>query len=267
MNPSAELVSVKIERKAYLHEEGPKEVLRGIDFVIKEGEVFSLLGPSGCGKTTLMKMILGLDTEYSGSITINGLDVKNNTSIIDAVFQENRLFDWMTVRDNTKFGIRGIISDKDKNDMVNKTLEDVELNECSELWPNQISGGMQKRLAIARAIINNPTFLLLDEPFAGLDILTKINLQQHLKRMIKNKKMTVLLVTHDIDDAILFSNTITVLSQKPSKIINSFSIENDHSAVFSSSHLSNKRKEIVSFCLEYWGNLSDQQRQAEQPRE
>ena len=194
------------------------EVLQDINLEIQAGEFISIVGASGCGKSTLLKMISGLDQATDGTVKVEGKVVEKPSVDIGVIFQESRLFPWLTVEENIEFGIHEKMNKKNRKQLIREYISLVELNGFEKAFPRQLSGGMQQRVSIARALINKPDILLLDEPFGALDAFTRMNMQNEILRIWETEKKTMILVTHDIDEAIYLGNRVVVLSNRPGKI-------------------------------------------------
>lgn len=193
------------------------EVLQDIDLTIQEGEFVVIVGHSGCGKSTLLKIIAGLETADSGVLTKNGENIKGPDIDRGMIFQEHRLFPWLTIEKNIALGLQNI-PPKEVQEKVDYYLELVKLSDFKKAYPSQLSGGMSQRAAIARALITKPDVLLLDEPFGALDALTKIELQKEVKKIWKDQKNTMIMVTHDIEEAVYLADRIIVMSSRPGQI-------------------------------------------------
>lgn len=198
-----------------------KLVLADINFDIKDGEFVSMLGRSGCGKTTLSNILAGYLIAQTGKILINNIEVKRPGKNRIMVNQENDLFPWMTVWENMK------LANINENE-INKYLKLVGLGDCKQYFPNHLSGGMKKRLSLARALVVNPDFLILDEPFDSLDYRIREALHIELDRIFSSTKKTTLLVTHDLDEAIFLSDRIIILGSTPTSIVGQFNIDFPH---------------------------------------
>jgi sulfonate transport system ATP-binding protein len=192
-------------------------VLDDINLDIYQGEFVSIVGHSGCGKSTILKIVAGLVEYSTGSALMNGKPIRGPDPERGMVFQDHRLLPWLTVWENIAFGLYGC-KDKELDDIVAKHIELVSLKGFESAYPHQLSGGMAQRAAIARALAHNPALLLLDEPFGALDALTRIQLQQEILRIWGRKKTTMILVTHDIGEAVYLSDRVIVLSNRPARI-------------------------------------------------
>ena len=200
-----------------------KTAVKNITLSAKQGEIIGILGTSGCGKSTLLRAISGLDTDYDGEIAINGVTSKEINNEIGFIFQEPRLFPWKNVLENVIFGLKG---KKEENFRLGrKYLESVGLHDSEHLYPRQLSGGMAQRVAIARALVTSPEILLLDEPFSALDAFTKMQLQDLLLDIWKAHQTTIVLVTHDIDEATYLCDRIVILRGQPGEITSELTIK------------------------------------------
>lgn len=209
-------LSIKHIRRVFPMSQGELEVLKDINLTIEDGEIVSIVGGSGCGKSTLLKIIAGLDKATEGELLLDDKKlVKPTQKEVGIIFQESRLFPWSTVEKNIEFGITEKMSKGDKKELVQKHINLVGLQGFEQVLPDQLSGGMQQRVSIARSLINRPRVLLLDEPFGALDAFTKINMQQEVLKIWNVEKMTMVVVTHDIDEAIYLGNKVVVMSAKP----------------------------------------------------
>lgn len=192
-----------------------------VNLDVREGEFISIVGPSGCGKSTLLRIIGGLEKATSGKVVNRGNEIKGISKNIGMIFQEPRLFPWLTIRDNVAFCFSSRQKRKEKKSIykqVDYYLQLVNLTDFADAYPNQLSGGMKQRASIARTLIENPEILLLDEPFSALDAFTRMSMQKELLKIWEAEKKTMILVTHDIDEAIFLSDRIIVLSERPSTI-------------------------------------------------
>tara|TARA_Y100000310_G_scaffold46480_1_gene43182 strand:- start:193 stop:933 length:741 start_codon:yes stop_codon:yes gene_type:complete len=214
-------ININLEEKRYFDE--PKvHALEKVKLKINPGEFVCILGPNGCGKSTLLKLILGIDGEYDGKINIGNKEVVEPSRNCRIVFQEPRLLPWLSVENNIQFGI---ISNKTNyKENISQLLKLLHLEKFRNSFPNQLSGGMAQKVGIARALVNAPDVLLLDEPFAALDALTKIKIQEELSGLMKKEKTTVLMVTHDFEEATFLADRIIVFSKSPGKIIKEFKV-------------------------------------------
>lgn len=194
------------------------EALRDINLTVKRGEFISLIGPSGCGKTTLLRLLAGLDLPEAGRITLEGKEIKGPDPDRGYVFQQSSLFPWLTVEKNIASGLkaRGVYQ-KNKEEIAHY-IEMIGLEGFEKTYPHQISGGMAQRVAIARALINHPVALLLDEPMGALDAFTRADLQDKLLELWKKNSATMILVTHDVDEALYLSDRIVIMTPRPGKI-------------------------------------------------
>jgi sulfonate transport system ATP-binding protein len=208
--------------KTFAIESGAVQALSEINLSVKPREFLSIVGASGCGKSTLLRMIAGLESCEEGVIRIGGENVRSPGYDRGMIFQESRLFPWLTVADNVAFGIseenRKKLSKKERDDLVADYLKLVALDGFASAYPYQLSGGMQQRVSIVRALIENPQILLLDEPFGALDALTRIHMQREVLRIWEHRRMTMMLVTHDIDEAIYLGDRVIVMSSRPGTI-------------------------------------------------
>lgn len=211
-------IEIKSLNKNFQLDGGNLNVLKDINLSVKKGEFLSIVGASGCGKSTLLRIIVGLDKDYSGTIFSYGKSINGPGIDRGMVFQEARLFPWLTVEKNIEFGISEKMSSEKKRKLVYEQLELVELTGFARSYPDQLSGGMKQRISIARALINKPKLLLLDEPFGALDAMTRINMQQEILKIWEKENTTMILVTHDIDEAIYLGDRVVVLSKRPGKI-------------------------------------------------
>jgi len=227
------------------------EVLRDINLELKGGEFVSIVGSSGCGKSTLLRIVAGLDTPSGGEVIIGDEKVQGVSSKVGILFQESRLLPWYTTEKNIAYGLPAGLSSSEKKERVSALIETVGLKGFEKALPSQLSGGMQKRVALARTLAGHPKVLLLDEPFAALDAFTKMNMQEELLRIWKREKITTLLVTHDIDEAIYLGERVVVMSPKPGVVKKEMRIEltDDHSRT--SDEFDNYRRQIFS---EFFGN-------------
>ncbi len=215
---TAENIKIQSLKKEFRIQGQALEVLQDINLTVEPGEIVSIVGRSGCGKSTLLRLIAGLETPTAGEITIGGRKVKKPTVDVGVLFQQSRLLPWSSVEKNIAFGLSKKLPLKEKKELVQEYVDMVGLTGFEKALPGQLSGGMQKRVSIARTLINKPNILLLDEPFGALDAFTKINLQQELLRIWENEKMTTMLVTHDIEEAVYMGNKVIVMSAKPGVI-------------------------------------------------
>ena len=201
--------------KAFKNNDKSVNVLENINLFVEKQEILSLVGQSGCGKSTLLRIISGLEKASSGHVKLNDEIITKPSSSIAMVFQDPRLMPWLNVFDNIKLSILNDNKETQKF-KINNTLKKVGLENAGDLWPRQLSGGMAQRVAIARALVQEPKVLLLDEPFSALDSFTKTNLHEHVKDLWSSLKITIVMVTHDINEATGMSDRILVL-QKPVK--------------------------------------------------
>lgn len=202
---------------------GQLEVLSDIDFTIEKGEFAAIVGPSGCGKSTVLRMIAGLETASSGQVLANGQHIQKPDPQRVLIFQEHALYPWRTVEDNVGFGLElARVPAKERRVRVNEVLEKVGLSGFQSYYPAQLSGGMKQRVSIARALVLNPEVLLLDEPYGALDAITRLTMQNELIKLWRGSGMTVLLITHDIDEAVYLADTIYVMSPRPGRITEKF---------------------------------------------
>ena len=214
---SENAINIKHLNKSFRVNNEKIDILSDINLDIKQGEFISMVGHSGCGKSTILKIIAGLLDYDSGSVSLGEKLVKEPDIDRGMVFQEHRLFPWLTIKENVALGLSRI--DKNKREkIVLDHIDLVKLNGFEDAYPHQLSGGMSQRAAIARALVNSPSTLLLDEPFGALDALTRILMQQEILRIWKKEKTTMILVTHDIDEAIYLGDRIIVMSSRPGTI-------------------------------------------------
>ncbi|MNO50733.1 Aliphatic sulfonates import ATP-binding protein SsuB [compost metagenome] len=202
--------------KTFHNDSGGIHVLDQLDLTVQEGEFISIIGPSGCGKSTLLKLIAGLDLDFQGQIIVGAQEVHGPSIDRGFIFQEHRLFPWLTVEKN----IAGNLSlrDPDVRSRVDQLITLVNLKGFEKAYPRQLSGGMSQRVAIARALLRNPKVLLLDEPFGALDAFTRSHLQEALHDIWETNKTTMVLVTHDIDESVFLSSKVVVMDAKPGRI-------------------------------------------------
>ena len=194
-------------------------VLDGIDLSVASGQFLAVVGPSGCGKSTLLRLLAGLDTDYRGEIEHDGARVGAPSLDRGIVFQEPRLFPWLTVEQNIALGLLNVSIDAAaRRRAVAEHIALVGLTGFEKAYPHQLSGGMAQRAAIARGLVNRPGLLLLDEPFGALDALTRQQLQNELQRIWSHEKTTMVLVTHDVDEAVYLGDRVIVLSSRPGRI-------------------------------------------------
>ncbi|HEY4051753.1 MAG TPA: ABC transporter ATP-binding protein [Acidobacteriaceae bacterium] len=202
-----------------------KQVLEGIDFAIPKGEIVSILGPSGCGKSTLLKMIAGLTSVNSGEISVDGMTPVNAREIMSFIFQDATLLPWRTVEKNVVLGLElERASRLRQRQKAEEVLALVGLSAVAKSYPRELSGGMKMRVSIARALATKPRILLMDEPFAALDEITRDRMNEELMRLQKTHSWTVVFVTHSVAEAVFLSSKVVVLAASPGRILDIVSI-------------------------------------------
>ena len=217
--PSDEVI-LRIEgvNRIYKDEESEVTALSDINLEVRKGEFISIIGASGCGKTTLLRLIAGLDKPQSGELTLGGEKIVKADPKRGYVFQQGGLFNWLTVEQNIASGLKARHVYKEKKELIPEYIEMVGLAGFENSYPHQISGGMAQRVAIARALINEPELLLLDEPMGALDNFTRVALQDKILEIRANTGATMILVTHDIDEALYLSDRIVIMTPRPGRI-------------------------------------------------
>lgn len=200
---------------------GARTVLRGLRLQVAQGEIVSLVGASGCGKSTLLSIVAGLDTAYRGALHLGGRPLAGPSADVGLVFQAPRLFPWLTVTQNVVFGGAG------RPDLAraHALLAEVGLLEHANALPKQLSGGQAQRAAIARGLYLEPTLLLLDEPFSAVDAFTRMRLQDLLAQSARQRGLTALLVTHDIDEALYLSDRVVLMDTVPGPVRAEFAVD------------------------------------------
>ncbi len=237
-------IEIKNVNRIFEQPTGTIHVLKNINLTVNEGEFVSIIGASGCGKSTLIRLIAGLDTPTSGEIYVGGKMVLRPSVDTGFIFQDSRLYPWLSVEKNIGFGIHENISKEEKNVRIQRYIDMVELTGFEKSLPKQLSGGMQQRVSIARTLVNEPSVLLLDEPFGALDALTRINMQNEILKIWKTERTTMLLITHDIDEAIFVSDRIVVLANRPGEIGKIINVKMSKPRDRSSSDFMSIRREI-----------------------
>ncbi len=236
------LISIKKLHKEYQVEKGPSvNALNGVSLEIEENEFVCVVGPSGCGKTTLLNIIAGLEPFDSGTVTMDGEAIVGPGPERGVIFQQYALFPWMTVRKNIEYGLKFIkkpvqvekvdaqgkktevtvmqkLSPEEKRAISDRYIKMVNLSGFENSYPKALSGGMKQRVAIARAYALNPELLLMDEPFGALDAQTRAQLQEDLLKTWENERKTVFFITHDVDEAVLLSTKVVIMSARPGQI-------------------------------------------------
>ncbi len=247
---AAEASSLRVRevRKSFPAPDNPltrRLALDAVSVSLAAGELVSLVGPSGCGKSTLLRLIAGLDLPDSGELLIGSEPINAPSAERGLVFQDPNLFPWLTVRRNIQAGLvaRGVLHENRHE--VDEFMRLVGLEGFANAYPHHLSGGMAQRVALARALINHPRVLLLDEPLGALDAFTRMRMQDEVLRLWQARRTTMLLVTHDIDEAIYMSDRIVIMTQRPGRIERTIRIELDRPRDRSSSDFLRLRGEIL----------------------
>ena len=216
-----EIVKVVNLTKNFYTKEGEMEVLKNISFTLHQGEILSLLGPSGSGKSTILNILTNLLEPTSGDVSIKGT--------IGYMFQKDHLLEWRSIMDNITLGLEIMHKKNDKKSMerIERLLKTYGLWDFRNMYPKELSGGMRQRVALIRTLSVDPSILLLDEPFSALDYQTRLMVNDDVYKVIKNENKSVILVTHDISEAIAMGDKVAVLSKRPSTIKNTYDIDLD----------------------------------------
>ncbi|MTV48253.1 ATP-binding cassette domain-containing protein [Heliobacillus mobilis] len=212
-------IRVQNVSRFFLQDSGPDVIaLNNVNLDIEPGKFYSLLGPSGCGKSTLMRIIAGLDEATLGTITLDEEPIRGPHFLRGMVFQDPTLFPWKTIEENIASGLeaRGIL--KEKKHEVQEYIRLVGLEGFEKVYPHQISGGMAQRASLARALVNHPKVLLMDEPLGALDAFTRMQMQEEILRIWQSRGTTIVFVTHDIDESVYLSDKIVIMTPRPGKI-------------------------------------------------
>jgi NitT/TauT family transport system ATP-binding protein len=224
---------------------GNLQVVDAFDTEVKKGELVALVGPSGCGKSTLLHIAAGLEMPSSGRMLVNDQLVRGPNPERMLMFQENALYPWQTLLQNVAMALEFQKTERQQaQQQAREWLSKVNLKGFEDYYPHQVSGGMRQRAALARAFISNPKVLLLDEPFGALDALTRMTLQDALRTLIREMRPTVLLVTHDVDEALFLADRILVFSPRPAKVLKEFKLQH-HEKTHDLSEFAGMRREIL----------------------
>ena len=203
-----------------------QDTLRNISLTVKEGEFICVIGPSGCGKTTLLNIIAGLETPTEGTVTLDGVLIKNAGPDRGVMFQEAALFPWLTVLENVRFGLKLAGKTRaEQNETALHFLQMVQLAHYKDYRPHQLSGGMKQRVALARVLALDSRVLLMDEPFASLDKQTRNKLREEIADVWSQTRKTVFFITHSVEEAIFFADRIVMMSSDPGRIIDEINID------------------------------------------
>lgn len=238
------VLTISSVSKSFDKPQGRIQVLSDINFQAQPGEFITIIGPSGCGKSTLLKIIAGLDVNYEGTVTLGQKKIDRPSINQGFVFQEHRLFPWLTVEKN----IAANLSLKDPNvrKRVDELIHIVRLEGFEKAYPRELSGGMSQRVAIARALLRDPEVLLLDEPFGALDAFTRNHLQDVLLDIWRQKNTTAILVTHDIDESIYLANRVFIMDSKPGRINRIVPVDLHYPRKRSSPEFQQIRQKVIS---------------------
>jgi len=211
--------------KVYPSDRGPVHAIDRFSMKVREGDFVAIVGPSGCGKTTFLKIVAGLLESTSGEVILDRKKILGPSKDRGMIFQGLSLFPWLTVRENISFGLnlQNLPSQK-KKEVIQHYLSITGLSDFADVYPKNLSGGMQQRIAIARTLANNPKILLMDEPFGSLDSQTRSKMQEFLTELWGVNKKTILFVTHDVEEAIFLADTVYLLSQRPAQIKQIFKV-------------------------------------------
>jgi len=221
------------------------QVVGGIDLAVAPGEFVAIVGPSGCGKSTLMKLLAGFERPDSGQVAIDGVPVERPSPNAIVISQHGSVFPWLTVRENLMFGLSGR-DDAAKVATADHYAEVVGLKGFEKAYPHELSGGMLKRVEIARALAVKPDILLMDEPFSALDALTALRMRNELLRVLREERHTVILITHDVEEAIYLADRVVVLSPRPTTVQSVFAIAQAHPRKLSQPELQQLKDEILA---------------------
>jgi len=256
-----DFLSIKDLIKTYRKSNGEEYIaLNDINLSISATEYVSIIGHSGCGKSTLLRIIAGLEKSTSGSITLEGREIRKPAAERMMVFQQYSLLPWLTVRENIQLAVDEVLkttSIKEKEQIVNEHLAMVNLTAAADRYPDELSGGMKQRVGIARALSIRPKILLMDEPFGALDALTRHKLQQQVLKIWESQRQAVIMVTHDVDEAIFMSDRIVMMTNGPAANIGEiltvpFSHPRDRVSIRESATYFNLRNHILNFLDRYW---------------
>lgn len=213
------IIEVKNVTKVFDTPKGPIKALDRIHLMVKKEDFLCIVGASGCGKTTLLNLIAGFEKPTSGEILVKGERVENIHSEVTMVFQQYALFPWKTVIENVEFGLKmKNVPKKERREIANEYIRMVKLDGFQNSYPKQLSGGMKQRVSIARALASDTEILLMDEPFAALDAMTRQILQEELVGIQEKSKKTIVFITHSIDEALLLSNRIAIFTSRPGRL-------------------------------------------------
>ncbi|MCW5773453.1 MAG: ABC transporter ATP-binding protein [Rhodospirillaceae bacterium] len=216
-----------------VHGGPPTRALEPVDLAVADNDFITILGPSGCGKSTLLRIVAGLDTPSTGKVLLDGQAVSRPGPDRGMVFQSYTLFPWLSVRDNIRFGLRERgLPESEQQRIGDEWIAKVGLKGFESHYPKMLSGGMQQRTALARALANNPKILLLDEPFGALDNQTRALMQEMLLALWEAERKTVLFVTHDIEEAIFMASRVVVMSARPGRIKAEVAVDLPHPRVY-----------------------------------
>ena len=223
-------LSIQGVSRTFTTAKGPAtQALTPVDLEVRENDFLTILGPSGCGKSTLLRIVAGLDQPSTGHVLLDGREVEGPGADRGMVFQSYTLFPWLTVEENIRFGLRERqMPEAQQKERADYFIAKVGLRGFERHYPKQLSGGMQQRTAIARALANDPKILLMDEPFGALDNQTRVLMQELLLGIWESARKTVLFVTHDIDEAIFMANRVAVFSARPGRIKAEFAVDFPH---------------------------------------
>jgi ABC-type nitrate/sulfonate/bicarbonate transport system ATPase subunit len=237
-------IEVRDLKKSFVSDKGPLSVVADVSFTVRDGEFVAIVGPSGCGKTTLMNIMAGFIRPDAGAVIIDGVPRSKPDSRGILISQQGSVFPWLTVRENLMFGLNGH-APANRMAIADEYADMVGLKGFEENYPHELSGGMLKRAELARALVVKPEILYMDEPFSALDALISLRMRNELLRILAKEKHTVMLITHDVEEAIHVADRILVLSPRPTRIQASFDVPFAHPRKLSSREAQELRVAIL----------------------
>ncbi len=241
---SADKIEISNVKKSFDTDAGRLPVVAGFSLSVADGEFVAIVGPSGCGKSTLMNIISGFERPDEGSVLIDGVPARGPSPKGIVISQHGSVFPWLTVRENLMFGLNGN-GHGDKAALADHYAEVVGLKGFERSYPHELSGGMLKRVEIARALVVKPEILYMDEPFSALDALMNLRMRTELLRILAEERHTVLLITHDVEEAIYMADRIMVLSPRPTTIQATFKVDMPHPRKLSNPEAQQLREDIL----------------------